>query len=154
MAVDTPAIREVVERVFARPDVLNACKRRDISTMITILSANGVTQAEIAALMGKTTQGRLSEYKMHKRAPTMETFKKFADGLGLPPAARLALGLASEAADSGSSEVDTEGDGRPRSQAPDWGMCGLYSATCRGLALSRSCRRFAACIVAMSKRTG
>jgi transcriptional regulator with XRE-family HTH domain len=110
MAVDTPAIREVVERVFARPDVLNACKRRDISTMITILGANGVTQAEIAALMGKTTQGRLSEYKMHKRAPTMETFKKFADGLGLPPAARLALGLASEAADSGSSEV---AGGRP-----------------------------------------
>ena len=110
MAVDTPAIREVVERVFARPDVLNACKRRDISTMITILGANGVTQAEIAALMGRTTQGRLSEYKMHKRAPTMETFKKFADGLGLPPAARLALGLASEAADSGSSEV---AGGRP-----------------------------------------
>ena len=110
MAVDTPAIREVVERVFARPDVLNACKRRDISTMITILGANGVTQAEIAALMGKTTQGRLSEYKMHKRAPTMETFKKFADGLGLPPAARLALGLASEAAHSGSSEV---AGGRP-----------------------------------------
>jgi transcriptional regulator with XRE-family HTH domain len=110
MAVDTPAIREVVERVFARPDVLNACKRRDISTMITILGANGVTQIQIAALMGKTTQGRLSEYKMHKRAPTMETFKKFADGLGLPPAARLALGLASEAADSGSSEV---AGGRP-----------------------------------------
>ena len=105
MAVDTPAIREVLERVFARPDVLNACKRRDLSTMITILGANGVTQAEIAALMGKTTQGRLSEYKMHKRAPTMETFKKFADGLALPPAARLALGLASEAAGSGSFEV-------------------------------------------------
>jgi len=110
MAVDTPAIREVVERVFARPDVLNACKRRDLSTMITILGANGVTQAEIAALMGKTTQGRLSEYKMHKRAPTMETFKKFADGLALPPAARLALGLASEAAGSRSFEV---AGGRP-----------------------------------------
>ena len=110
MAVDTPAIREVVERVFARQDVLNACKRRDLSTMITILGANGVTQIQIAALMGKTTQGRLSEYKMHKRAPTMETFKKFADGLGLPPAARLALGLASEAADSSSSEV---AGGRP-----------------------------------------
>ena len=58
MAVDTPAIREVVERVFARPDVLNACKRRDLSTMITILGANGVTQIQIAALMGKTTQRR------------------------------------------------------------------------------------------------
>ena len=103
MAVDTPAIREVVERVFARQDVLNACKRRDLSTVITILGANGVTQIQIAALMGKTTQGRLSEYKTHKRAPTMATFEKFADGLGLPPAARLALGLASEAANSGSS---------------------------------------------------
>jgi hypothetical protein len=152
MAVDTPAIREVVERVFARQDVLNACKRRDLSTMITILGANGITQAEIAALMGKTTQGRLSEYKMHKRAPTMETFKKFADGLGLPPAARLALGLACEVADSGSSEV---AGGRPADIAgAGWGMCGLCSATCRGLAPSRSCRRFAACIVAMSKRTG
>ena len=49
MAVDTPAIREVVERVFARPDVSAPCKRSDLGTMITILGANGVTQAEIAA---------------------------------------------------------------------------------------------------------
>ncbi len=110
MAVDIPGIREVVERVFARQDVLNTCKRRDLSTMITILGANGVTRAQIAALMGRTTQGRLSEYKTHKRAPTMETFEAFADGLGLPPAARLALGLASEVADSGSSEA---AGGRP-----------------------------------------
>ena len=102
--------------------------------------------------MGKTTQGRLSEYKRHKRAPTMETFKKFADGLGLPPAARLALGLACEAADSGSSEV---AGGRPADiTGAGLGDVRLCSATCRGLALSRSCRRFAACIVAMSKRTG
>ena len=152
MAVDTPAIREVVERVFARQDVLNACKRRDFSMMITILGANGVTQAEIAALMGKTTQGRLSEYKMHKRAPTMETFQKFADGLGLPPAARLALGSLLRLLTPALLRLLE--DGRPILQAPDWGMCGLYSATCRGLALSRSCRRFAACIVATSKRTG
>ena len=44
MAVDTRAVREVVERVFARPDVLSACKRHDFSTMITVLGANGVTQ--------------------------------------------------------------------------------------------------------------
>ena len=28
MAVDIPAVREIVERVFARQDVLDACKRR------------------------------------------------------------------------------------------------------------------------------
>src|SRR6266571_3387040 len=138
MAVDIPGIREVVERVFARQDVLNTCKRRDLSTMITILGANGVTQAQIAALMGRTTQGRLSEYKTHKRAPTMETFEAFADGLRLPTPALLRL----------------PGDGRPMSRAPTWGMCGLCSATCRGRAPSQYCRRFAACIVAMSKRTG
>jgi hypothetical protein len=52
MAVDIPGVREVVERVFARPDVLNACRRRDLSMPITVLCANGVTQALIATLTG------------------------------------------------------------------------------------------------------
>ena len=110
MAVDIPAIREIVERVFARQDVLDACKRRDLGTAITVLCANGVTQAQIAALTG-IPQGRLSEYKTRKRVPTAtSTFEAFADGLGLPPAARLALGLAPEAA--GSGPFDPAG-GRP-----------------------------------------
>ena len=37
MAVDIPALREIVERVCTRNDVLNACKRRDIGTLITAL---------------------------------------------------------------------------------------------------------------------
>jgi transcriptional regulator with XRE-family HTH domain len=101
MAVDIPAVREIVERVFARQDVLDACKRRDLGTPITVLCANGVTQAQIAALTG-IPQGRLSEYKTRKRVPAAtSTFEAFADGLGLPPAARLALGLAPETAASG-----------------------------------------------------
>ncbi len=44
MAVQTRDIREVVERVFARQDVLNACQRRDLSIPIAVLGANGVTQ--------------------------------------------------------------------------------------------------------------
>ena len=94
MAVDIPAVREIVERVFARQDVLDACKRRDLSWPLTVLCANGVTQAQIAALTG-IPQGRLSEYKTRKRVPTAtSTFEAFADGLELPPAARLAFGLA------------------------------------------------------------
>ena len=101
MAVETRVIREVVERVFARQDVLNACKRRDLSTPITVLGANGITQDQIAALTG-ISQGRLSEYKTRKRAPRANsTFQGFADGLGLPPAARLALGFAPQAASTG-----------------------------------------------------
>jgi transcriptional regulator with XRE-family HTH domain len=104
MAVDTPDIREVVERVFALQDVLDACRRHDLGLPITVLCAHGVTQGQIAALTG-IPQGRLSEYKTGKRIPTAtSTFEAFANGLRLPPAARLALGLAPEAAGSGPSD--------------------------------------------------
>jgi transcriptional regulator with XRE-family HTH domain len=103
MAVDIPAIREIVERVCTRSDVLDACKRHDLGFVIRTLCAHGVTQDRIAALTGKT-QGRISEYMTGKRIPTAtSTFEKFADGLGMPAAARRALGLAPEAAGSGPS---------------------------------------------------
>lgn len=109
MAVDIPALREIVERVCTRNDVLNACKRRDIGTLITVLCAQGITQGQLSVLTG-IPQGRLSEYKTHKRTPTASsTFEAFADGLGMPPAARRALGLDSETAGSGLS-------GSPRAQ--------------------------------------
>ena len=104
MAVDIPAIREIVERVCTRPDVLDACKRRDLGFVITVLCAHGIVQDQIAALTGKP-QGRISEYKTHKRIPTdISIFEDFADGLGMPAAARRALGLAPEAAGSGPSD--------------------------------------------------
>ena len=104
MAVDIPAVREIVERVCTRPDVLDACKRRDLGFVIRVLRAHGVTQDQIAALTSKT-QGRISEYMTGKRTPTAKsTFQDFADGLGMPAVARRALGLAPEAAGSGPSE--------------------------------------------------
>jgi transcriptional regulator with XRE-family HTH domain len=104
MAVDIPVIREVVERVCTRPDVLDACKRRDLGFVVRVLCAYGITQGQIAALTG-ITQGRLSEYKTGKRIATAtSTFEAFADGLELPAVARCALGLASEAAGSGPSD--------------------------------------------------
>ena len=101
MAVDIPVIREVVERVCTRQDVLDACRRRDLGAVITVLCAHGITQGQIAGLTG-IPQGRLSEYKTGKRAPTAtSTFEAFANGLEVPPAARHALGLAPEATGSG-----------------------------------------------------
>ena len=38
MAMDVPVIREVVERVCARQDVLDACKRRDLGAVITLFT--------------------------------------------------------------------------------------------------------------------
>ena len=103
MAVDIPAIREIVERVCARQDVLEACQRRDLGAVITVLCAHGITQGQIAGLTG-INQGRLSEYKTHKRIPAATSiFEAFADGLGMPAAARRALGLAPKVAGSGPS---------------------------------------------------
>ena len=61
--------------------------------MITVLNAHGLTQGQIAGLTG-LTQGRLSEWAGRKRKPqAVTTFQSFADGLGMPTAARQALGL-------------------------------------------------------------
>jgi Helix-turn-helix domain len=98
MALRVSDVREVVERVCARPDVLEACAHHDLGVVIEVLGAHGVTQGQIAGLTG-ISQGRLSEYRNHKRRPTASSiFEAFADGLGMPPTARRALGLSSDAA--------------------------------------------------------
>jgi transcriptional regulator with XRE-family HTH domain len=103
-----------VERVCTRRDVIEACQRRDLGAVIRLLCAQGLTQGQLASLTG-ISQGRLSEYKTHKRAPTAtSTFEAFADGLGMPPAARRALGLAPEAAGPGTFET---AGGRPADNA-------------------------------------
>ena len=85
MPMDIPAIREVVERVCTRQDVLDACRRCDLGFMIRVLCAHGITQNQIAALTG-IPQERLSEYKTGKHIPTgIATFEAFADGLSLDP---------------------------------------------------------------------
>ena len=98
MASGVSDVREIVERVCARPDVLEACGHRDLGVVIEVLGAHGVTQGQIAGLTG-ISQGRLSEYRNHKRKPTASSiFEAFADGLGMPPAARRALGLSPDPA--------------------------------------------------------
>lgn len=95
MALGVPSdVRDVVIRVCARPDVLDACRHRDLGTVIAVLNANGVTQGKLAELTG-IPQGRLSEYKTGKYTPrAVSIFRDFADGVGMPLAAREALGLA------------------------------------------------------------
>jgi len=94
MALGIFEVREIVERVFAQQDVLDACARRDLGRVIMILGAQGLTQGRISELTG-ISQGRLSEWASRKRKPRASSvFEAFADGLGLPPAARQALGLA------------------------------------------------------------
>jgi hypothetical protein len=93
MTVSPADARAVIDRVCARPDVLGALARRDLGMVITALGGSGMAQGRISELTG-IPQGRLSEWRTGKREPKgVSTFEKFANGLGLPPAARRALGL-------------------------------------------------------------
>jgi transcriptional regulator with XRE-family HTH domain len=96
MAVGVADVRSIVDRVCARPDVLEACRKQDLSHVITVLCDNGLTQGKIAALTGKA-QGRISEWSRGIRAPRhVSVIDDIATGLGFPPAARRALGLTAE----------------------------------------------------------
>src|SRR5215469_4525455 len=101
MAVNPADVRAIVERVCARPEVLDACARRDLGAVISALTdkrTGGLSQGRIAELTG-ISQGRLSEWVNGKREPKgVATFQKFANGVGMPPAARRALGLYSAGA--------------------------------------------------------
>ncbi|MGH3281088.1 MAG: helix-turn-helix domain-containing protein [Trebonia sp.] len=109
MAVSPADVRAMVERACARPDVLDACARRDLGAVITALRSGGLTQGRISALTG-IPQGRLSEYATGKRKPqASSTFEAFADGIGLPPAARRALGLAQTATPANAASEPEDG---------------------------------------------
>jgi transcriptional regulator with XRE-family HTH domain len=96
VALAISEVRRITEQACARQDVLDALAHRDLGTVIAVLGAHGLTQGQIGSLTG-TSQGRLSEWMNGKREPrATSTFERFADGLGLPPAARRALGLAGE----------------------------------------------------------
>jgi transcriptional regulator with XRE-family HTH domain len=93
-------VRRIVGRVCARQDVLDACAERDLGYVIAVLNENGVTQEQIASLTG-LHQNRLSDYKTGKHRPKeYSVFAAFADGLGLPPAVRQALGLDASPSDA------------------------------------------------------
>jgi tetratricopeptide (TPR) repeat protein len=86
-------VRRIVDRVCARQDVLDACAERDLGYVIGVCEENGLTQSQMASLTS-LHQVQLSNYKTGKHRPKeISVFAAFAGGLGLPPAARQALGL-------------------------------------------------------------
>jgi transcriptional regulator with XRE-family HTH domain len=111
MAVSPAEVRAVAERACARPEVLDACARCDLGAIIIALNSAGLTQGRISSLTS-ISQGRLSEYRTGKRQPqATSVFEAFANGIGMPPAARRALGLAPSAAasaDDASTPDDTK----------------------------------------------
>src|ERR1700761_9452356 len=111
-------VREIVERVFAQQDVLDACARRDLGRVIMVLGAQGLTQGRISELTG-ITQGRLSEWASRKRTPrATSVFEAFADGLGIPPEARQALGLADDGTEPSHAQASTASSASAPKTAP------------------------------------
>ena len=58
VALAISEVRGIVQRACARQDVLDACARRDLGTVVTVLSARA-DPGQIAELTG-ISQGRLS----------------------------------------------------------------------------------------------
>ena len=81
---------------WARSDVSEALRQRDIGGLLRLLRQwAGLSQTRIATATG-IAQGRLSEYARDKHAMTaVKVWERIADGLDMPDAARASLGLAS-----------------------------------------------------------
>ncbi len=121
-------VREIIRRVFARQDVLDACARRDLGRIIMVLGADGLTQGRISELTG-ISQGRLSEWARRKRtAQATSVFEAFAGGLGLPPEARQALGLSADGpAGTGPAQAAPAAAASPPPEAAQVPVAGVAS---------------------------
>ena len=97
MALAISEVRGIVERVCARQDVLDACARRDLGTVITVLNAHGADPGADRRpdRHQPGTAERVDDGASGSRGRSRRS-QSFADGLGMPPAARQALGLAAE----------------------------------------------------------
>jgi len=80
---------------WRRPDVCQALRARDIGTLLRLAQQHtGASQARLAGAIG-IGQGRLNELINRRREVSrLEIFERVADGLDMPDAPRMLLGLA------------------------------------------------------------
>jgi hypothetical protein len=81
-------VRPIMDRVCARPDVLEAYRNRDLRYVIKVLRDNGLRQGKTGDLTGQP-QGRISEWVPGIRAPRhVSVTDDIATWPGFPAAAR------------------------------------------------------------------
>ncbi|MFG2091171.1 helix-turn-helix domain-containing protein [Spirillospora sp. NPDC048824] len=86
----------IPESLWQRPQMTQALTTRDIRTVFHLLRQyTGASQTQIAIACGMT-QAKVSETmkKGGRQILTLEVFERIADGLQMPDAARMTLGLA------------------------------------------------------------
>nr|BFE84231.1 hypothetical protein GCM10020093_068320 [Planobispora longispora] len=86
---------EIPGSIWQRPDMLAALRARDIGRVFHLVRQYaGVSQTAIGSMIGMS-QGKVSGIMSGSQQVTaLEVFERIADGLDMPDAARLALGLA------------------------------------------------------------
>jgi hypothetical protein len=70
MTLADPRLRETLEHVFARQDILEACQRRNLDALIRILGAHGVTQSQMSGMVG-IPRGRLGTHSSYLSAAAL-----------------------------------------------------------------------------------
>ncbi|GGT05717.1 hypothetical protein GCM10010156_74250 [Planobispora rosea] len=86
---------EIPGSIWHRPDMLAALRARDIGRVFHLVRQYaGVSQTAIGSMIGMS-QGKVSGIMSgSQQVIALEVFERIADGLDMPDAARLALGLA------------------------------------------------------------
>ncbi|GLZ06488.1 hypothetical protein Acsp03_39540 [Actinomadura sp. NBRC 104412] len=87
---------DIPESLWQRPQMIQALWTRDIRSVFLLLRQyTGASQTQIAIAVGMT-QGKISEImkKGGRQVLALEVFERIADGLNMPEAARITLGLA------------------------------------------------------------
>jgi transcriptional regulator with XRE-family HTH domain len=99
--------------LWQRADTTDAVRSRDMRRLFHLLRQYaGASQTRIGIACG-LTQGKVSAIMSGShRVTTLEVFERIADGLGMPPHARLALGLAPSPLDLTSPTAIPTRDGR------------------------------------------
>jgi len=99
--------------LWQRPDTTDALRSRDMRRIFHLLRQYaGASQTRIGIACG-LTQGKVSAIMSGShRVVALDVFERIADGLDMPPEARLALGLAPSALYLGSATAIPPRDGR------------------------------------------
>lgn len=98
--------------VWQRPDVTEALRSRDVRRLFHLLRQwAGASQTRLGIACG-LTQGKVSAIMSGKHeVKALDVFERIADGLDMPPGARVALGLAPSLRGAGGASVIPTRDG-------------------------------------------
>lgn len=102
-------------------DAVRALRARDVQRLFLLLRKySGASQTRLAIACG-LTQGKVSEIMSGtRRVIALDVFERIADGLQMPPDARIALGLAPSVTDLGGlSDIPSRDGRRPHSAWPE-----------------------------------